>query len=297
MSVAGLPAAAPRRASTAFVAGGAVLAALTAVVFHRVGGELWRTWNTNENYSHGPLVPLTAAALVALRWGRLRELPVRGDARGLVLLGVGCAAHVLGVRADLFALECWSLLPVLLGLVLTFLGLPAARMLAFPILYLAFMMTFPPIVMNQLSYGLKELAVRAATQGAELLGVTLQRDGMTLYLATGELRVENPCSGLRSLLALLATGTLFAYFQPGGGWRRFVMLVASVPFAILGNAVRLLLLIVAAHYRDVPWATGAFHDITGYVLYAVSLGAMLGLRALLTPRTCAKPVHPQEVAA
>ncbi len=72
------------------------------------------------------------------------------------------------------------------------------------------------------------------------------------------------------------------------------MLAASIPIAMLGNAVRLLLLIVAAHYRSVTWATGSFHDVTGYVLYAVALGAMLGLRALLTPRDPgAAPARPR----
>lgn len=289
-----LPAAPPRASNARFAVGAGVLAVLVGLVFHRVALELWRTWNTNENYSHGPLVPLTSIALVWLRWSRLAEVERRPDARGFALLGLGCLMHVVGVRADVFALQSWSLIPVLFGLSLTFLGGTLTRRLTFPIAYLGFMMTFPPILMNQLSYALKEVAVRAAAAGAQALGVALQRDGMTLYLATGELRVENPCSGLRSLIALLATGTLFAYLQPGGGWRRAVMLLASVPIAMLGNAVRLLVLIVAAHYRGVVWATGAFHDVTGYVLYAVALGAMLALRALLTPRDPnAAPARPR----
>lgn len=296
MSVA--PASATRSGTPSLAwAGGLVLLALLAAIYHRVGAELWRTWNTNENYSHGPLVPLLAGALVWMRRRRLAEVPRRGDARGLLLVAAGCGLHVLGVRADLFLFQSWSLVVLLFGLSLTFLGGTLTRRLAFPLGYLVFMMTFPPVVMNQLSYGLKEVAVRAATVGAEWLGVTLQRDGMSLHLATGELRVENPCSGLRSLLALVATGTLFAYFQPGGPWRRIVMLAASVPIAMLGNAVRLTLLILAAHYRDVDWATGAFHDATGYVLYAVALAAMLALRAAISPRRASPPRPRVEFAA
>lgn len=286
MSVTAPPAARPAARPIAW-AGGLVLLALFAAIYHRVGAELWRTWNTNENYSHGPLVPLIAAALVWMRREHLAGVPWKGDARGLLLVGAGCGMHVLGVRADLFMLQSWSLIVLLFGLSLAFLGGTLTRRLAFPLGYLVFMMTFPPVVMNQLSYGLKEIAVRAATLGAEWLGVPLQRDGMSLHLATGELRVENPCSGLRSLLALVATGTLFAYFQPGGVGRRAAMLLASVPIAMFGNAVRLLLLILAAHYRDVAWATGAFHDASGYLLYAVALAAMLIVRAALLPRQAA----------
>lgn len=276
------PAAAPVRGAVWVQAG--VLLALAAVAWHRSLTMLWSTWSTNDNYSHGPLVPATSLALVWLRRDALAEVPVRPDSRGLWLVALGCAMQVVGTRGDVFALQGWALLPLLYGLSLTFLGGPLTRRLAFPIGYLGFMLTFPPVVMNNLSFALKEVSVRGAVAGAHVLGVALERDGMSLHLRTGILQVENPCSGLRSLLALLATGTLFAYFQPGGGWRRLAILLAVPPIAILGNAARLLLVVVAADRRGVVWASGAFHDATGYVVYAVALGALLGLRALLTPR-------------
>ncbi|MEO5989216.1 MAG: exosortase/archaeosortase family protein [Candidatus Eisenbacteria bacterium] len=260
-----------------------VLSLLFALVHHRTFSELWGIWTTNDNYSHGPLVPMTSAILVAMRWRKFEAIPFSPDARGLALIALSCLMQVVGIRADLFALQCWSVLPLLFGLSLTFLGRARTHMLTFPIAYLAFMFTFPPFIMNQLSYALKEIAMAGATRGAEWLGVTLHRAGMSLYLVSGELRVENPCSGLRSLLALLATATMFAYFQPGGLGRRAAMMLGAIPIAILGNAARLLLLIVAAHYRSVEWATGAFHDVTGYVIYAVALAALLVLRSMLSP--------------
>lgn len=276
------PAAAPARGA-AWLQGG-VLLALAAVAWHRSVAMLWSTWSTNDNYSHGPLVPATSLALVWLQRESLAAVPVRPDGRGLWLVALGCAMQVVGTRADVFAMQGWALLPLLFGLSLTFLGGALTRRLAFPIGYLGFMLTFPPVVMNTLSFALKEVSVQGAVAGAHALGVALERDGMSLHLRTGILQVENPCSGLRSLLALLATGTLFAYFQPGGGWRRLAILLAVPPIAILGNAARLLCVVVAADQRGVVWASGAFHDATGYVVYAVALGALLGLRALLTPR-------------
>jgi exosortase len=260
-------------------------AALLAVVYHRTMASLWTTWMTNDNYSHGPLVPLVSLALV---WSRRRTLaarPVEPQAAGLGIIAFACFLQVAGVRADVFALQGWSLVTMLFGLSLTFLGLPRTRVLAFPIGYLGFMLTFPPIVMNQLSYALKEVAVQLSTRVAELLGVTLRRNGMTLLLETGTLRIENPCSGLRSLLAMLATGAIFALFQPGGRWRRGAMLALAVPIAMLGNAVRLTLLIVVAHYAGVPAAMGALHDLSGYLVFAVALAALGTCRALLTPRS------------
>lgn len=274
------------------------IVAVLAVMYHRTATGLWSTWTTNENYSHGPLIPLISLALVWLRRDKLAALPVRPDARGLLLLALGCGILIVGLRADLFALQCYSMIAVLFGLSLTFGGMPRTRMLAFPILYLIFMMTFPPFVMNQLGYALKEFATGAAVRLSEALGVTLQRSGMSIYLASGVLRIENPCSGLRSLLALFATGLLFAYFQPGGNARRAMVLLAAIPIAVLGNIVRLALLMIVGHYVSVTYATGAFHDWTGYVLYAVALGTTLLVRHLVSPRepAAARP-EPRERTA
>jgi exosortase len=274
----------PAAARTRRLGEAALLLALLGVAYFRVFAQLWTIWTTNDNYSHGPLVPLVALALAWLRRDALVEAGVRPDARGLAPLALGCALLVLGIRSDLFALQGWSLIPVVFGLSLTFLGAPATRILAFPLGYLGFMLTFPPIVMNQMSYTLKEITVRISTHAAEALGVTLQRSGMSLYLASGELRMEDPCSGLRSLLALVATGAVFGYFQGGGWWRRVLILLSAVPIAMAGNALRITLLIVVGHYVGVKEATGKFHDVTGYIIYAVALVGLLGVRALLTPR-------------
>ncbi len=266
------------------MAQGIALLAMVALVHHRTFVSLWQTWHTNENYSHGPLVPLVTLFLIWDRRDRLRAAAISPDSRGLALTAAACLMQIVGVRADVFALQCWSLLPLMLGLAMTFLGTRIARMLTFPVLYLGFMLVFPPVVMNQLSFQLKEIALSGATALAPLLGADLRVDGMSIFVGGGELRVEDPCSGLRSLLALIATGTLFAYLQPGGGWRRAAVLLATIPIAVASNVLRLLALILAADAKGVVWAAAGFHDVMGYVLYAFALLVLIGIRGLLSPR-------------
>jgi exosortase len=267
----------------------ALLALLLALIYRRTATGLWITWTTNDNYSHGPLVPLVSLALVATRWRRLRGLPLAGDGRGLVLVVLACALQVLGVRADVFTLQGWSLIVMLYGLALVFLGWPLTRLLAIPIGYLVFMLTFPPFLMNHLSFALKEVTVQAAARAAGLLGVPLQRSGMTLWLSGGALEIENPCSGLRSLLAMVATGALFAWLLPGRWWRRLLVLLMAVPMAMVGNAVRITALVVVANYVGIRQALGRFHDLAGYVTYGISLAGLLLVWGLLRP-----PRQPRE---
>ncbi len=265
-------------------ASAALVALLLGLIYHRTVAGLWAMWTTNDNYSHGPLVPLVSLALIVSRRERLRALPRTGDWLGFGLVALACALQVLGVRADVLTLQGWSLVLVLYGLALALLGGPLTRSLAFPIGYLVFMLTFPPFVMNRLSFALKEVAVQAAAHASEMLGVTLQRSGMTLWLASGALEIENPCSGLRSLLAMLATGVLFASLLPAGWWRRALLVLLAVPMAIAGNALRITLLVVMAHYVGIKQALGVFHDVSGYLTYGLSLAGLLAAWALLQSR-------------
>lgn len=283
---------APRLPAPATLAAGLVLAALLGVAYHRTLLRLADVWRSNDSYSHGPLVPLVVLALAWHRRAALSATPARPDGRGLLLVAGACAMLVAGIRADLFALQGYSLPVMAFGLVLTFAGPGRTRRLLVPLAYLGFMLPFPPVVVNELSFALKEVTVRASTTIADLLGVLVQRHGMSLWLAGGELRVENPCSGLRSLVALLATGALFAIFQPGGRWRRVLVFAAAIPVAMIGNVVRLTLLLLVAHYVGVEEAAGRFHDVSGFVLYGASLAGLLAVRALLTPRTAAAPPPP-----
>lgn len=292
MPGAAAPAMARAPGRAAAYAGAALVALLLGLVYHRTAAGLWTMWFTNDNYSHGPLVPLVSLALVASRRGRLRALPWAGEWRGLALVVLACALQVLGVRADVFTLQGWSFVVMLFGLALALLGGPLTRVLALPIAYLVFMLTFPPIVMNGLSFALKEVAVRAAAHAAEALGVTLQRRGMTLWLAGGALEIENPCSGLRSLLAMLATGVLFASLLPAGWWRRVLLVLLAVPMAMAGNALRITLLLLVAHYVGIKQALGTFHDVSGYLTYGLSLAGLLAAWALLRPRRPREPRQP-----
>jgi len=280
------PAAAGRGGAAAPLALGAVL---LGIVYARTAAALWTVWTTNDNYSHGPLVPLVSLGLVVLRRDRLRALPRGSDARGLALVALACAMQVAGLRADVLALQGWSLLPMLYGLSLSLLGGPRTRALALPIGYLAFMLTFPPFVMNRLSYALKEVAVSVAAHAATWLGATLQRSGMTLWVAGGALGIEDPCSGRRSLLAMLATGVLLAALLRGRPWRRLLLVALAVPMAMAGNALRVTLLAVTAHYAGIPRAVGLFHDVSGYLTYGLSLAGLLVAWAFLLPRRPAGP--------
>ena len=82
--------------------------------------------------------------------------------------------------------------------------------------------------------------------------------GNVIHLPHTQLEVAQACSGLRSLLALVTTGVIFAYFF-GTTWPQRVLIVAvSIPIAILVNAARVAVTGVLAHRYGMEVASGFF---------------------------------------
>jgi exosortase len=131
-----------------------------------------------------------------------------------------------------------------------------------------------PVFINQISFRLKTMAAFGSVSLAQALGVAVYRQGMDLYFPSGIMTIEGACSGLNSLIALMAMGALFAYMGSGPLWRRVVLFLFSLPIAVAANIVRISSLCVFAALTTTERATGLFHDIGGFVLFGFALVAM-----------------------
>jgi exosortase len=229
----------------------------------------------------GLLIPPIVAVLV---WGRrtaLAALASRPSPWGSALVAGGVLVHLLGIRGDVTLLQGYGLLGVVTGLALHLGGWPALRVLAFPLAFLAFMLPGPPLLMNQVSFGLKSFASRTSGNLLDLAGIPVIRQGAILFLPAGPLAVENPCSGLRSLLALLALGALMARTGRVPAWKRAVLFAAAWPVAIAANVARVVTLGLVATFHSLDLAVGKAHDVSGYALFVLALGLLEAVRRIL----------------
>jgi exosortase len=256
-------------------------AALLALAYARTFAVLARTWAHNPNYSHGFLIPPVSLFLAWRMRSDLARTPVRPSWRGLALVLPGAALHLAGIRGDVTMFQAYSFILMIAGLVWCWFGGRMLRRLAFPIAFLVFMAPTFPIVVNQLGFRLKTLAAFGSVELAQAMGVAVTRRGMDLALPTGRMTIEGACSGLNSLIALLALGSLFAWSGTGPGWRRVLLFMLSVPVAVAANIVRITSLCVVAAMTTTERATGLFHDIGGFVLFSVALLCMAALKRIL----------------
>lgn len=260
----------------------ALLAAALVWLYWRVAPRLVQQWASDDDYTHGFLILPLALYFVWNDRERLRRLPTRPSGLGAGLLVVGLAMLVVGtVGAELF-LQRSSIVVVVAGLVWLLLGWSWLGALAFPIAFLMFMVPLPAIVMNAIAFPLQLFAAQTATFCLEVAGIPVLREGNVIALADTTLEVAEACSGIRSLQALLALGAVYGYFTQRAVWKRWALLLLSIPIAIAANALRVSGTGFLAHYFGREMAQGFYHSFAGWIVFLAAFFMLLGCGALLT---------------
>jgi len=261
----------PARWSTAFV-----LASFTAAYWFVLAG-LFGQWIDDPNYTHGILVVPMAALLAWRRRHRVTAFAARPSLTGLFLLAISGAVYIVGVAAAELFLMRVSMVGAIAGLVWTTQGGQRTRVLAWPLLFLLFMVPLPYLVYYRLTFPLQLQS--SAITGALLsaAGMPVLREGNVLRLENYSLEVVTACSGLRSIMTLGAMAFFLTDFLNLGRWGRGVFLLLVVPVAVGANSLRLLVTAVLAAVSGPEAAEGFLHGASGV---AVFLGGLLVLLAL-----------------
>jgi exosortase D (VPLPA-CTERM-specific) len=283
-----------------------VVAAAIALLYAPVLAKLARDWWTDENYSHGLLVPFVIVFIV---WSQ-RELlaaSIKKSDLGLAWVGVIIAILLLlagTLGAELFSQRI-SLVVMLAAVVVYFFGRKVLSLLAVPFALLLLAIPIPQIVFNRIALPLQMLASQMAVWGIRLFSVPTVRKGNVIdILPNGgiqpiSLEVVEACSGIRSLMTLVTLALVLAYFtrsRDGGGFANFsrsdlvraaLLMIAAVPIAVLTNATRVTATGVMTFEYGKQATEATIHDASGWLVYVVALvlliGVNFGLKSLLNP--------------
>jgi exosortase len=237
-------------------------------------------WYQDEDMGHGFFVPVIAGYIA---WQKKNELFAEKAAPnwwGLLVVAYGAFQLLIAtLGAELF-LARTAFIVSLVGMVLVLGGTRGLRILAFPLFLLCFMVPIPAIIYNQITFPMQLFASRVAEAVLTLLGIPVLREGNVLELASQRLNVVEACSGIRSLLSLSFLSLVYAYFFDNKVWMRFVLLVATLPIAIIANAGRVSLTGLVSEY-DPELASGIFHYASGWVIFMVALVFLVLFHQLL----------------
>ena len=278
----------------------------SAIIFAyaTVLAKLSSDWWTDENYSHGLLIPFVILYILWLERDQfLKESPRPSTLLGLATAVIALLTLWAGVAgAELFT-QRFSLVLLLVGVIIYLWGAKFLRLLFVPLALLVLAIPIPAILFNKIAFPLQLFASRCAVWSMSVVGIPVLRQGNVIELKplnsydTKRLEVVEACSGIRSLMTLVTLAVVFAYFtyppdhgssksfktwiKSYGFWRSVILVLSAVPIAILTNAMRVSGTGILSHYYGTQVADGFFHSFSGWVIYIVAFLLLFAVGWLL----------------
>lgn len=246
---------------------------LLLVLFAQVFAGLIREWGSDEDMGHGFFVIPVALYVTWQKRDELLAIKPQPSPWGYLFILGGFLFLLAGVLGAEFFISRVGLLVSLVGMLLALAGWPLLKALAFPLILLPFMVRIPAIIYGQITLPLQLLASSLAEHALNLIGIPVLREGNILELASRRLSVVEACSGIRSLLSLTFLSLVYGHFFEPRLWIRVVLLIATVPIAILANAFRVTVTGLLYEYKS-EWADGFYHTMEGWVIFMVALAAV-----------------------
>ena len=243
---------------------------------------LAKDWWNDPDAGHGLLLVPIALWLAWRRGFREDRAPGQVFGTALIVAAIGLR-YLSGLAAELFTMRL-SMVLALVGVVTYFWGFRQVLRWWLPFTLITLSIPIPAVLTNALAFPLQ---LQASSMGAELLEfrhVPVRLTGNVIQLPGRQLFVTEACSGLRSLTALLSLGVLV-----GGLWlkhpaSRVLLVLATLPVAIVVNAFRVFLTGFLVYFVSPEMGEGFMHLSEGWLLFLVAflvLGAFTWLVRLV----------------
>jgi exosortase len=255
-----------------------------------LGWWLWEWQRPDSPSAYAPVVPILTGLLFFQRRTALAALPARPTPAALGLLALGLTLLVIAARRELLALGSLALGLTALATLLFFWGPKKLRAAFVPLLLLASMVPLPGPLLSDLTLGAQRLSATLATQLFALMGLQPIQSGTTIQLGRYALEVEAPCAGFKLLLTLLVLGSAFTGLTDLPRGKKWALLAALPPLALLVNALRIALVGLVGEATGFS-AAQRFHDTSGYLSLGLCLTVLFSLAKGLGCKTlCNRPL-------
>lgn len=258
-----------------------LFAASVVVLFLGPVSSLFRLAWKSQLYSHALLVPAISAWFVFRRREPLPPFRTSPAAAAAFFLASGLmiawAARTTLLGTDLLAIQMTSLLLMLGGVWMLFLGSPSFRELLFPLLFMLFLVPLPGTAVHLISIMLQDGSASLSHWTFAAMGWPIFRSGHVLILPGLTLEVAEECSGINSTFALFITSVLAGQLLLKSPWKRALFVGVVLPLGILRNTFRIVSLAILTIKVDRRIIDSPLHHHGGPIFFALSLIPLFAL--------------------
>lgn len=251
-------------------------AALFLIIYFPTLRWLYERYTAADTYySHGFLVPFVTAFLIWLKKEELKKIAWKPEPFGLAIIVASLLVHFASVLAEVFFLSGFSIVGLVFGMSLFLFGKIFTKKIAFPLFFLAFMFPLPLVAVNAISFPMKFFVTKVVVFFLKFVfNLPIRNEGFQIFFPNASLVVENPCSGLRSLIVMLALGSIFTYFLEAGRIKKALFFALSIPVALISNITRVTLLSLSVYVYGGMVTEKYIHDFSGYLMFLIAFGGL-----------------------
>ena len=271
---------------------------LLSLLYFRTFIWLINSWLTDPYYSHGFLIPIICGFIA---WRNIRETKKENENKkgreqklkpetepehfkfkpGIYIFAFGLTLYVIGFIKIFPFLSALSFLFTASGLILYFYGKPVMRSFLFPISFFIFAIPLPFTFLEKVAYSLQSLSAYYPALFIEMLGIPVTRVGAAIQLEDASFIIGLPCSGMNSLISLLALAAIFIYILRCPRYKKIALLCITIPIAIFANILRVTSLLLIANAYGAETADGFFHTLFSPLLFILAFIFLILISVLI----------------
>ncbi len=274
----------PRKNIFAYLA--SVLLLIVFIWSYKRGlGDLWNLWHRSDEYSVGMIVPFLALYVLWSRRHTIADYPIKPSIWGLFLFIGAQIIRFFGLFFMYSSAERLSIVLSIAAIVLLLFGWQLFRKVSSILLFLCLMLPPPNLIQSYTVLHLQRWATSSAVFCLEMIGCAVVQEGNTIHIGQTSVEVAYACNGLRMITAFFVISGLVVLIVNRIWWEKLIILISSLPIALLCNTVRLTVTALALTKLSNQFWDDMFHDFGGYAMMPLALAVVVGELWLLTRLT------------
>jgi exosortase len=247
--------------------------------------ELWELWRQSDEYSSGLLVPFLAVYVLWSRRHDIADCPIKPSIWGLFAFVGAQVVRLLGLFLMYSSAERLSVVLSIAALILLLFGWKFFLKISPVLLFLCLMLPLPNVVQYYVGMNLQRWATSSAVFCLEVIGYSVTQDGHTIDMGNVSVAVLEACNGLRMITAFFVISGLVVLLVQRTWWEKLIILISSLPIALLCNTVRLAITAIFFTILEGEYWEQIFHDFGGYAMMPLALAMVVGELWLLAKLT------------